>query len=486
MESREADPADEAVGAIDEAQRLIASVFGAGDFAAVQHAQLVDMLDLAESIGRRIDAARVSLAAEVDERSRRELGDERLCVKYGCRTASDMLTRATGVSAREAARRVKLGGQLRRCPSGLGSPSAALPTLAAAFHDGRIGVDSAEAIATGLVPIRHRCDAQELAAAERALVTCATGDVTDENAGLPGAGMRFASDLVRGQVEVWRARLDPDGAAPDSAETQARSRIGFGHLKDGVYPLRGAVTPDLRGIMNGIFEAYLSPRTTASFPSEKEQREQELSQQEQDAPGALDVDNRPIDEKRADVLRGVFELAARHAEAPTIGGAAPTVMVHVNASDLVGGEGVGWVDGVDAPVPLGTVRQMICAGGYQQIVIGERGEVLHLGARQRLFSTAQRKAIIARDGGCVIPGCGAPMHSLEVHHVVPWRHDEKTDIDNGVLLCWFHHHEIERSGWEIRMVEGRPYVKAPPWLDRTQSWRPAAQHRAAHASGRAA
>jgi hypothetical protein len=38
----------------------------------------------------------------------------------------------------------------------------------------------------------------------------------------------------------------------------ARSNIGFGAFRDGLYPLRGGVTPELRGVMNGIFDTYLS------------------------------------------------------------------------------------------------------------------------------------------------------------------------------------------------------------------------------------
>ncbi|TFC53126.1 HNH endonuclease, partial [Cryobacterium sp. TMT2-17-1] len=75
-------------------------------------------------------------------------------------------------------------------------------------------------------------------------------------------------------------------------------------------------------------------------------------------------------------------------------------------------------------------------------------------------------------GGCIIPGCTVPAAWCEVHHVTPWHRGGKTEIDNGVLLCWYHHHSIDTSGWNIRMIRGTPQVRAPYCYDPTRTWRP--------------
>ncbi|WP_146070178.1 HNH endonuclease signature motif containing protein [Cryobacterium sp. Y29] len=164
-----------------------------------------------------------------------------------------------------------------------------------------------------------------------------------------------------------------------------------------------------------------------------------------------------------------------------MGGAAPTVMIHINATDLQSGRGVGWIDGVDAPISFRRVNEAICAGGAQHVIFGTTGttgNILYLGDTVRCFTAKQRAAIAARDEGCIIPGCTTPARWSEIHHVIPWHQHGPTNIDNGVLLCWFHHHTINTSGWTIRMINGQPQIRGPLLWDPTQTWRPARSHRA--------
>ena len=190
-------------------------------------------------------------------------------------------------------------------------------------------------------------------------------------------------------------------------------------------------------------------------------------------------DVRSIGEKQAGILRAVFEAAARQPGTPTMGGAAPTVLVHINIDDLLAGRGAGWIDGIDGPLTVKQVDELLCAGGYQPVLFGHQGQVLHLGDSNRFFTASQRRALAARDGGCVIPGCTVPPHLTQAHHVLAWSKGGRTNIDNAVLLCNAGHASIETSGWEIDMRDGRPWVRGPLLLDPTQTWRPAGQNRAA-------
>ncbi|TFD51324.1 HNH endonuclease [Cryobacterium sp. Hh11] len=190
-------------------------------------------------------------------------------------------------------------------------------------------------------------------------------------------------------------------------------------------------------------------------------------------------DIRSIGEKQAGILRAVFEAAARQPGTPTMGGAAPTVLVHIHIDDLLAGRGAGWIDGIDGPLSVKQVDELVCAGGYQPALFGHQGQVLHLGTTNRFFTNSQRRALAARDGGCVIPGCTVPPHLTQAHHVIPWSKGGLTDIDNAVLICNAGHASIETSGWDIDMRHGRPWVRGPLIFDPTQTWRPAGQNRAA-------
>ncbi|GAB3123277.1 HNH endonuclease signature motif containing protein [Glaciibacter psychrotolerans] len=488
---------------------------------------LLGVLGAFEGVGRLVDAGRVAVAATVEERSGRWLGRDSLAAKRGCTSGIDLITRVTRISGREAKRRSALGLRMQDTQHVGTIIPALFPTVGAAVAAGLLGVDAAEVIMSGLAEISPRVAPDDLAAAERALVSAATGTITAENEGEPGAGFAFSADSMRVQMLQWQAALDPDGVAPNEVEGEATSTISFGRFKDGVYPVRGGVTPDLYGIMNLTFDAFIAARKTPAFPTAAEQARDEARDQARDdqaehdshdghdghdgpdghdvydehlhdhdhddhgqgpasaevpLPGSAghefdDGDTRTAGEKRADILRGMFTQLAQADSTPSIGGAPPTVVVHVNVNDIEAGRGVGWIDGVDAPISLRTVDQMMCAGGTQTVLFGQNGEVLTLTDPQRLFNRAQRRAILARDGGCGVPGCDAPTQWLEFHHVIPWSKGGVTEVDNGVALCWRHHHTIETSGWEILMVNGRPQVKAPAWIDPSRTWRDANRHR---------
>ncbi|TFB90250.1 HNH endonuclease [Cryobacterium algoricola] len=490
----------DAVARLAEAQAALAEALAAIPVGLLSDTEAVTALSTVEAIGRAVDAARVKTATDVDRRAR-VLGRDGLAWKMGCTGPWDVLTRVTRASGREVKRRTKLGDAVLPRPGGGSGWSPPLfPTVGAALTAGEIGVETAELIVTGLQTISHRVAPDDLLTAERALVATAAGRITPETENLAGAGVPAATDLIRGMVLQWQAALDPDGVLPQEDVFEAKSNIGFGQLKNGLYPVKGGVTPELFGMMNTLFDAFLSFHARPAFPTEEEQA---LMDSGQMIPGAetagdadsgagtgpeLDVieaelrerrqDTRTSGEKRADILRALFEHAARDNDTPSMGGSAPTVMVHVNAADLDSGVGVGWIDGVEAPVSLKTVHQRICDGGFQGVLFGENNQVLKLGPERRYFNRAQRRAITARDGGCIIPDCKAPAHWAEVHHVKPWAKDGPTNVDNGVLLCWFHHHTIDTSGWEIRMVKGSPQVRAPGLIDPQRLWRPPNRHRA--------
>jgi hypothetical protein len=91
------------------------------------------------------------------------------------------------------------------------------------------------------------------------------------------------------------------------------------------------------------------------------------------------------------------------------------------------------MDGVDEPIPMAAVTQFACAGGIQKLLLKD-GRIESLWSPERCFTPQQRKAIAARDRGCVIPGCRIPASWCEIHHVIEHSKGGPTETGNGVAL----------------------------------------------------
>ncbi len=85
-------------------------------------------------------------------------------------------------------------------------------------------------------------------------------------------------------------------------------------------------------------------------------------------------------------------------------------------------------------------RRLACTAQIVPAVLGGQGEVLDLGRTQRLFTKAQRKALRLRDKHCRAETCDHPAPWTEAHHLTRWTDGGNTDLDQGVLLCPYHHH----------------------------------------------
>ena len=74
---------------------------------------------------------------------------------------------------------------------------------------------------------------------------------------------------------------------------------------------------------------------------------------------------------------------------------------------------------------------------------------LAVGRTARTATPAQRRALAARDRGCIIPGCGIPAEACQTHHVTDWAEGGDTDLPNLTLLCWAHHRQVDLRMWTI-------------------------------------
>ncbi len=118
-----------------------------------------------------------------------------------------------------------------------------------------------------------------------------------------------------------------------------------------------------------------------------------------------------------------------------------------------------------------SVREALTLAGdaqVQAVVLKSVRRVSAYGSTHRIFTQAQRLAMIARDGGCSFPNCTSPPAWCESHHITDYAITRTTSVDDGTLLCGFHHREHANLGWTCHMINGTPHWTPPRWLDPDQ------------------
>jgi hypothetical protein len=103
----------------------------------------------------------------------------------------------------------------------------------------------------------------------------------------------------------------------------------------------------------------------------------------------------------------------------------------------------------DGPaISVSTAQMLACTAALSWMRHGDAGEILALGRRRRKPSSAIRRAARERDHGrCRYPGCES--RRVDLHHIQHWVNGGRTDLDNLISLCPFHHQVVHDRGYLI-------------------------------------
>ena len=461
----------EILDAIQKATSLLRFVAGV-DRALLSDADLVRLLSDEEAAGRLVDAARVRTAAEVDDRSRFELGAGGLSIRNGFRKVAPFISQIARVSDAEVGRRLRLGRAIR---AGLGLSGELIPpahpAVALALTSGSIGVEAAGAIVTNLrlASVGSEATPERMDAAECALVEFATSE---------------DPDLVSVAAREWRHALDPDGAEPAYDEILQRRGLLRGREHNGITDFRIKADPLTTALLDAALADSTAPGAGPRFLSET------------DAPGGTTtvvdddgdeievlVDRRTREQKQLDIFVGVFTAGVRAThDGPVSMRTTGAVTATITLQELESGVGLGWLNGIREPIPASVLQQMVCDAGVRVMVLGSASVPLFEAVVDRYFNQAHRRAMVVRDGDrCLGPGCDAPAAWCEGHHVIFHRDRGPTNIDNGVLLCRSCHSALHSGAFELRVIDGVPHRRLG--LD---SWDESAWRRVGRPRGRRA
>jgi hypothetical protein len=459
---------DDSEAELQKATDLMAVVC-AVPVAGLDDERLLSRLDTVEHLGRFVDALRISVVAEVAERSRHELGAAGLSYRMGQRYPGHLIEQITRVAPAEAGRRMRLGALVRTRASLDGAPLPALYShVAAALTSGQLGADAATMITQHLQQAAARCAPDDLFEAERCLVDQARED---------------SADLIGIQARLWRDTLDADGAEPRDEDLRTRREVTLGRERGGMTPLHGQLDPVGAARFRTMIDSYTAPGSSPRFRDESDhgsRDESDNGSRNDDAlgddalPETRTLDARTPGQRNYDILLGV--ITAGMAADPTAPKSKTTIVLTMRADDYTSGVGVAWLSGVEEPISASHAQELACDAEIRLMRLGEHGEALSLGLSlgrtRRLFSSTQRLALTVRDGGCIWPHCTAPPSWCDAHHAIPWSQGGPTDVSNGVLLCPAHHRLLHTSDFELTMRHGIPHLIPPRRLNPTgKEWR---------------
>ncbi len=114
------------------------------------------------------------------------------------------------------------------------------------------------------------------------------------------------------------------------------------------------------------------------------------------------------------------------------------------------------------PISAKAVERLACDCSVTRILLDADSMVIDVGRAKRVISGPQRKALNARDGHCVWPGCDRHASWTSGHHLKHWIHNGPTDLPNLCLLCYRHHWMVHEGGWQIIRSDDGPMLTIPP------------------------
>lgn len=128
---------------------------------------------------------------------------------------------------------------------------------------------------------------------------------------------------------------------------------------------------------------------------------------------------------------------------------------HLGDPDALDGltlRGDGWA------VAERAARRLLCDSALVATLFAGPKQVLDANSANERFTRAQRRAIATRDGCCVFPSCTRPARWCDTHHVHPRGQGGPSVVDNGALLCRFHHRLVHEYGWSLEVDDTGHWV----------------------------
>lgn len=291
----------------------------------------------------------------------------------------------------------------------LAAAKASAPSTHSAWSDGRLSTDQARKLLSLAEAMPH-----EFSDAEERLV-----EIVEP----------LSVSQTDKALEYWRQSVDGPGELDLEAQRDRRG-LSLSKTVGGMRRIDGWLTSLAGEALEAALSTHMPPPTAE--------------------------DSRTPRQRRHDALEELANCHLTHENRVQVGGERPHIQVLTDLDGLQGIAG-GLHETVDTGEVLDveTIRLISCDSSVSRILIGPESEIVDVGRKTRVWTSAQRRAIAARDRHCTWQGCERPASWTDIHHIEHWADGGETSIDNGVLLCRYHHTEVHIQEAGRRRVRRR-------------------------------
>ncbi|MDT3440945.1 DUF222 domain-containing protein [Pseudofrankia sp. BMG5.37] len=387
---------------------------------ALSHPEALEFLDAAERAGRLLASVLFSAVRDLGGRDLRGVfGEEDLP------STAELLRWQLKIRPADARRTVDLARDL----------DLTYPRTGHALASTAISRDQATVIVTALRALPADTPSEQRDWAEQFLLTQAET--------LDAGDLAALGKTIRARLQD---QLHPPGSDPHDDGDQARRReLHLTDQPDGTTRIHGTLDADGAAALRAALEPLAKPRPLGENPE----------------------DHRTIPQRRADALIEITERVLGTGTLPISRGTRPHLTVTTTIDALLGRHGATpATTGHDLPLSHAALERISCDAHLTHILLSREGTPLELGRTRRLVPPSLRRALAARDGGCVFPGCQKNATWTDAHHIDHWLSGGETNLDNLALLCGFHHRTVHRGEWAVVMgPDGHPYFVPPYSVD---------------------
>lgn len=383
---------------------------------------LAEMVEMSKNGRASCEELRLGLAATKAMRCRLDLYQANAAAALAERErhsdgGTAELAQAAGMSRYDAARRVKTAQRLQ-----------GLPEARQAVEDGKVSFANAKTLADAA----DKTSACDVSADPDLLAMAATH--TPE---------RFRKHMGR-----WVAQRQDHEDAETVYERQRRLRsLNIWNGDDNMVHIYG----------------QYDPVTGARLHKQLLMRAEHLRREDLELPKH---ERRDYNQRMADALDS---LASSGDSGDSGDSGAPTGIAIVQHLDKAGTQAFAEIVG-GGPIPPSVLEEHFCGAEIVGVVFSSDGVPLWHGHTKQLATEAQKRALLAKYGGC--GGChDANPIIFQAHHIKPVSQGGRTDIDNLMPVCWHCHNKIHQHNWQV-IPDGDLHTIEPPNHNPTRPWKP--------------